>query len=513
MKITKIILLFIFVSLALSLFSCNNTDNDSNNDANTVSSDSISIDGVNEDNSKGVDESLILTPVRFRAYTGDHPKIDSVRVGEKDLGSVIYFDGDFYAVLDGTAINPTYGYVDENGNYVIPPMFGYAGGFSDNGLARVSIPSLNRGYGYINENGKFIIEPKYRISGDFASNGIALAALNLSEIYYINEKEEKVLDFSGSMGGVIVCGFGTNGLAAGVRDGKIGFINVDGEFVIEPQFDDVCAFSDSGIAPVKFGDKWGFINSSGEFVVEPTIVADRARDDGDYWYFDTTDKDSIYSKDGECIIEPIYDSIYDSMGVFIVGVKDKDYVTVEEWEEIPQRYGLIDMEGNVLCEPKFSWLSFSKNGLAITRYNGRYVYINRKGDIVIDGGFKVACDFDYSGLAYVETDGEKGYIDEEGNFVTNSITALKEKYGRNAFSAYSITAINNGDKWAYINEKGELLCDYIFDVAGEFSRAGMAIALFGDEYVLLNEKCEIIDRSDYVYIEYGYEENKSVSVR
>lgn len=51
-------------------------------------------------------------------------------------------------------------------------------------------------------------------------------------------------------------------------DDKWGFINVDGEVVIEPQYDEARSFL-NGYAAVKIDGKWGFIDNEGNIVIEP----------------------------------------------------------------------------------------------------------------------------------------------------------------------------------------------------------------------------------------------------
>src|SRR5258707_1057928 len=61
-------------------------------------------------------------------------------------------------------------------------------------------------------------------------------------------------------------------LAAKSKDGKVGFINPSGEFVVPPSFDDALPFSD-GLAAVKTGDKWGFVDTDGRQVIPPHFKA------------------------------------------------------------------------------------------------------------------------------------------------------------------------------------------------------------------------------------------------
>ncbi len=56
--------------------------------------------------------------------------------------------------------------------------------------------------------------------------------------------------------------------AAFKKNGKYGFVNMDGSVFIEPAYEDAKSFSNS-YAAVKSDGKWGFINKYGDVVIEP----------------------------------------------------------------------------------------------------------------------------------------------------------------------------------------------------------------------------------------------------
>jgi hypothetical protein len=54
-----------------------------------------------------------------------------------------------------------------------------------------------------------------------------------------------------------------------VQNGKYGFIDKTGKFVINPQFDEVSGFME-GLCSVRVGDKLGYIDKTGKDVWNPT---------------------------------------------------------------------------------------------------------------------------------------------------------------------------------------------------------------------------------------------------
>lgn len=59
------------------------------------------------------------------------------------------------------------------------------------------------------------------------------------------------------------------------RDGKWGFVDLEGQLVIEPQYEDAGAFS-NGLAPVRTGGSWGYINQNNELVIPADFTEARS---------------------------------------------------------------------------------------------------------------------------------------------------------------------------------------------------------------------------------------------
>ena len=88
--------------------------------------------------------------------------------------------------------------------------------------------------------------------------------INKNGKYVINPQFDKVGYFHCGLAAVRINN--NNGYYSGY--GRWGFINADGEYVVNPQFDEVHRFYE-GVAAVKRGEKWGFIDEWGGYVAEP----------------------------------------------------------------------------------------------------------------------------------------------------------------------------------------------------------------------------------------------------
>ncbi len=144
-----------------------------------------------------------------------------------------------------------YGFIDRDGRYVLAPTLAFAEEFS-NGLAVVQ-PEENGPFGYIDEQGETVIPARYDKALPFAENGLAAVAINdpasadpaAMHWGYINAEGtlviEPTLDYATTF-----CA----GLAAVYRNGAYAYINEQGESVIELSADCLMAgrFTDDGYA-------------------------------------------------------------------------------------------------------------------------------------------------------------------------------------------------------------------------------------------------------------------------
>lgn len=69
--------------------------------------------------------------------------------------------------------------------------------------------------------------------------------------------------------------FLNNKMFANEKDGKFGFIDLDGKTVVEHKYDEVTEFNQYGYAGIKKDGLWGVINLKKEIVLEPTYNLDK----------------------------------------------------------------------------------------------------------------------------------------------------------------------------------------------------------------------------------------------
>ena len=179
-----------------------------------------------------------------------------------------------------------------------------------------------------------------------------------------------------------------NSLTRSKKDGKWGFLNGSGSFVIPPQFDWVSHFSE-GLAVVMVGKKYGFINETGGFVIKA-----RYTDAGDF------SEGLARVKTGGATVYPT--------GASLVKRNDND------WQ-------FIDKAGNTVFKIRANDLGDFSEGLAsasVIKSRSLYCgYIDKQGRWVIAPQFDICKPFSH-GTGKTLLNGKSRLIDRQGNFIT-----------------------------------------------------------------------------------------------
>ena len=197
------------------------------------------------------------------------------------------------------------------------------------------------------------------------------------------------------------------------QNGKWGYIDMTGTFIISPQFDAAGSFSE-GLAPVKRDGKWGFIDKNGNFIIKPQY------------------------DDASCFIENL------------------------AYVKIDGKYGYIDKYGKFFIKPKFDSAEPFIDGIAIIKQADKYYYISknlksnklfkslRPWKKITNIGFDQAIPFCF-GLAAVSIDGKYGYINNNGEF------AIKPQYEEAHSFIGELAPIMQQGKFHYINIQGKII--------------------------------------------------------
>ena len=146
------------------------------------------------------------------------------------------------------------GYIDDNGDWAIDPVFDEADFFGD-GIARVRVEDK---WGWIDTNGGWVIKPRFKDARNFVEDRAAVKVYG-EKWSYIDRDGKRITMSTFDSARDFSYGFA----AVEVKD-EWGFINRDGEMVIKPWLEEVGAFTPTGLyAKATLDGAEGWIDTTG----------------------------------------------------------------------------------------------------------------------------------------------------------------------------------------------------------------------------------------------------------
>jgi hypothetical protein len=217
------------------------------------------------------------------------------------------------------------------------------------------------------------------------------------------------------------------------KDGKAGYIDTKGEIKIPLQYDAAEPFSE-GLAAVKQGDRWGYINADGEMLIQPILSMPSSFHDGRAW-FSENDKFGFIDTTGAVIIPAEYD--------FVESFSDQ-------------------MAKVMVCTAKkpCDWLNL------------------KIGDKIIAG---------------LPIHGEEHFIDLDGKTVLTPASTYSKI---NSFHE-GLAAVEQDNKYGYIDQSGKLVIPIQFDIADDFSE-GLAHIVREMKHGYIDKSGKLVIEGDFV---------------
>ena len=221
-------------------------------------------------------------------------------------------------IINGTSIISIHGkqgLIDEDGNYIVTPIYDSVGFFVDD----LAYAKTDDKYGYIDKNGRFIISPQFEEAGDFQNN---FAPVRMKD--------------------------------------KWGIINKTGDFVVSPSFEAINL--KEHFAFIKVGDKWGSIDNTGNIIITP--IFEELMSYGSVLFAKVGDKWGTIDNTGNFIVKPIIESFdwysLSSYSIFSKNGKADNIISIK----VNDKYGFVDNNGNLIIEPMYEDAKSFTEGLA-----------------------------------------------------------------------------------------------------------------------------------------------------
>ena len=157
---------------------------------------------------------------------------------------------------------------------------------------------------------------------------------------------------------------------------------------------------------------------------------------------------------------------------------------------LAKKYGLADAEARIVAPPVFDHIfDFSPNGLAAVTVDGKFGFVNEKGEMAIGFEFDQAGPFAANGLARVRVGSKWGFINAQGTMVIAPQFEFVGDFGLNGLAVFRRKSMF--DKFGYIDHNGEVAIKPIFNFANKFNDDGLAIVEIGGKKVYINSNGEV----------------------
>lgn len=266
---------------------------------------------------------------------------------------LLYLGDDLFAIKTDNG----WGIADKSGAIIVEPQFEYFEPFK--GCERIWV-KINNKWGIIDKVGNYIVKPQFeRYVCDY---------LDYSSEYY-----RYIFVWS---------------------EDKVGLVNSAGAIVIEPQFEKIKDLtSDAGTYfGVKTDGKWGVMDKNCDYTVEPKFDAIDKQDFYSWLWVELDGKVGFIDYTGGCVIPIKFDGL---------SVVRKGLIRFNLNGKIG--FGtLVNGSFKVIIEPRFDdFDNRIDDRLIAVKENGRYGLIDSDGKIIVEPKFTRIDDFS-EGLAYAE---------------------------------------------------------------------------------------------------------------
>ena len=349
---------------------------------------------------------------------------------------------DLFPVKQASDNISLWAYMNENGTLVTSYQYSEASSFNEKGLATVT--DINGFVSVINKSFETIVPPQANpIAVEFSDDMLAFRYKSQSVFFGLD----------GSLIGTfpVTSGFFFEGLIPAEQNGLWGYLNLEGEFEVEPIYKKAGNF-ENGFAVVQFND----INAYGVLKKESYIACILPENiepkylriwDGDIIIASQNGRYALYSlSEGKLLSDFIYQEITEFEDGFAVA-------------RMNNMWGLIDTKGKHVVNFQYYDLSYIGNGLYSARGNsnptgtcslidssGRLVY---RTDVYAGGFDKVLHGIFWHGTL----SNQILFLSENGNFLNSFENAENP-----AILTSNVAKITVAGKIQYVNIKtGEII--------------------------------------------------------
>lgn len=295
------------------------------------------------------------------------------------------------------------------------------------------------------------------------------------------------------------------------KDGKLGIVDNTGKIIIKNEFDQIDTITDKyedGFIVKLDNGKYSILSTTGETAVEGEFE-DVKKVAGNKMYVVKQDGTwKIIDKDGKTYLDNEFDDVKQINLGNVVVKKDN-------------KYGIVSVENEVKLDYQYDDLTFIFTDTYIAKKDDKY------GIITTGGAIKLP--FEYTSIKYEteadfiraqKQDSQSQLLDREFNVKAEGIVSeinleknyirlrvqdeykyynfkLEEKESTEIISTNTIFLSKKDGKYGYVDEKGIVVVDYIYDDATEQNKYGYVSVKKDGKWGCLDQKGKVVVEPTY----------------
>jgi len=362
------------------------------------------------------------------------------------------------------------GIIDQDGKIVQQITYDCIGEFI-NGFAQISIGGK---YGFINTNGEIIIQPTLLTVQEIKNKGYLISKEIDGKNYYafVDTLLQITIPFTYDDITILPDGFIAR------KNTIKQLLDINGKSITSFNFNSIYLANEgktlnSSIFIAENKSKYGVTDYKGRVIlpfIYNTIVSDSS---GKYYVVTTADnKTSLIDSSKNILVQPGQNVIsYLSNGIYVI--RNENFTP----ENLQVRLYNVKLKRYLNLKPYQDVSSNFSEGLLAVLINKKVGYINENGDLIIEPIYeRSTLDFSYENM---EGDGEgdgEGYSENnmtslysDCSFIDVTKNSIEESVWKSNYDfSEGLTVVQIGEKYGYINKRGQIAIPIIYNSANAF---------------------------------------------
>ena len=259
--------------------------------------------------------------------------------------------------------------------------------------------------------------------------------------------------------------------------------NAEGMPLFSSRLDNILPF-ENNIAPASVDGKYGFINTKGEWLIKPVFgsLSPIVKEQSICTY---NEKMGVITPDSIWILQPAYD---------LIKLDANQYITSENGKHL-----IFSMQGNQISKEAYTYIGHIQNGLRLAVKGNKIGYIDSTTTPIIPFKFENAEQAKTMGnfsndRAFVFEKGRWGIINKKGELITKSVFTQILPFQN------GVAAVKKDSKWGYVSVTGKFIISPKYDLAQSFSNQ-RAIVQIGQIDFLIDQSDRAMGEQNMIFLQ------------